>query len=194
MDTFCVKLNSTQEIAFEASRVPQTGRLACTFLLRLPFSRCCSGDAVTQTNVAHKEPASNKGSQPDKTLFLVHTVKAKFSETQTAKATRFSGLQTESKATAQEKLRSWKIAETPTYLRTRTNILLVHFVSLWTIPNGFKHAFVYLAHRLKCRLLFEESQSGKRSWGGDYWAQSKYIDPNVSAWRIDATTHCVALL
>lgn len=155
----------------------------------LPFGRCCSGDAVAQTNVAHKEPTSNKGNQPDKTLFLVHTVKAKFSVTQTAKATSFSGLQTESKAKPQEKPVLVKTAEIPTYPRTRTNISLVHFVSVRTIPNRFKHVFVHLARQLK-----QKPQWKQKLEGGNYWAQRKYIDPDVSAWRIDATAHCAALL
>lgn len=132
----------------------------------LPFGRCCSGDAVAQTNVAHKEPTSNKGNQPDKTLFLVHTVKAKFSVTQTAKATSFSGLQTESKAKPQEKPVLVKTAEIPTYPRTRTNISLVHFVSVRTIPNRFKHVFVHLARRLKLRVSSLKKAAVETEAGG----------------------------
>lgn len=105
MKTLCT-LRKVQGRAREASHLPPTGRLTCTFLFGLPFSRRCSGDAVAQTNVAHKEPTANKGNQPDKTLFLVHTVKAKFSSTQTAKAPSFSGLQTVSKAKLEEKPRT----------------------------------------------------------------------------------------
>lgn len=88
-----------------------------------------------------------------------------------------------------------KTAEIPTYPSTRTNISLVHFVSVRTIPNRFKHVFVHLARRLKLRLLSEENRSGNRSWRGEIIGHKrKYIDPDVSAWRIDATAHCVALL
>lgn len=99
----------------------------------LPFGRCCWGDAVAQTNVAHKEPTSNKGNQPDKTLFLVHTVKAKFSETQTAKATSFSGLQTESKAKPQEKPCLWKQQK---YQRTRAQGLIFRLCTLYQFEQS----------------------------------------------------------
>lgn len=190
-----MKLSKAQEITCEASRLARTGRLTCTFLLR------CRLVAVAQEMQSRKQTShtksrrQTKGTNLDKTLFLVHTVKAKFSETQLAKATSFSGLQTESKAKPQEKPVLVKTAEMPTYPRTRTNISLVHFVSVRTIPNRFKHVFVHLARRLKLRLLSDRKPQWKQKLeGGNYWAQRKYIDPDVSAWRIDATTHCAALL
>lgn len=78
----------------------------------LPFSRCCWGDAVAQTNVAHKESTSNKRNQPDKTLFLVHTVKAKFSETQTVLvACKHNQRPSRKKSRAREKSRNTNVPE-----------------------------------------------------------------------------------